>query len=177
MFTQTSKSCLLALALAIPMVASAINNPGFEDGMQGWKASTRDTITVKNSSEGAPGSSSALQIMDPDAVKGAFIASDRFQVDSGAKYQLLYQGKTVSGNGCGVYVVFFDASKKAINRPGNSKGTDPVGKGLSVAGNKWKSYKLDFDVPANATSAAIYILSYGKSTGEFLLDNFELKKM
>ncbi len=150
-----------------------LRNGGFELGAYGWDLGGGSMASI--SSEQAAEGQFSLKIVDQDRTQGSDINSARVAVQAGAKYELRGKVFPVSGEGVGLYALYFDAQGHRLNQADAKGNIAPVG---SLGGDTkaWKPFAFPFVTPANTTQVQVWIHSYTNAVVEAYLDALEIVK-
>lgn len=126
----------------------SLANAGFEAGSAGWDLSkSKGTARVVDAA--ALQGKNGLRIESRGDDRDAFVVSNRVRVEPGQAYRLAWQGRVVSGGGTNVYLRFFDAAGKEIQRDEGRVNADK--------GGKWAACFVDAIPPAGAVQLEIFI--------------------
>ncbi len=126
----------------------ALPNSGFEEAGAGWDLSkSKNTARIAGTAafEGKAG----LRIDSPGDDRDASVSSKRIRVKPGQAYRLAWQGRVVSGGGTNVYLRFFDATGKEIQRDEGRVNGDK--------GGKWGTCFVNAIPPREAVQMDIFI--------------------
>ena len=142
-------------------------NPGFEDAFAGWTVPSIDGGMSSVAAGAARTGASGLRVVDTSTTTGSSVYSRRLPAVPGAGYELSFWSRLTTGQGIGVYVLFYD-EHGALAVPSNSF----VLSLREVSG--WRRSTLRAVAPANAASMAIWIHSYDQATATADFDDFSL---
>jgi hypothetical protein len=165
----------LFLLLAAPCLTMAgdvlpIQNPGFEDGTNGWRikeSAPMSETTVDAAYQGDAG----LRVNDNDAAEGSQVISSMVPVVPGAKYTVSFWAKSPTPPPfAGVFVWFYSPDKKLLNQ--ENRPVAMVGAGDA----KWRQQHLEITIPDGVGYAALWIHSLSKATGVADFDDFEIRE-
>ncbi|HCE43029.1 MAG TPA: hypothetical protein DET40_05740 [Lentisphaeria bacterium] len=134
-----------------------LQNPGFEDGLEGWTLGREDAgISVANP-EAARTGKVGLRITDKSSKEGSSLYSKAFPAVPDKEYRAQCYARCVKGTGgSGMYLQFLDENGKEINS-GNSEVT-------SLAGVRdWTKSEVSAYAPDKTVSVRIWFHSYGSA--------------
>lgn len=161
---------LLITFLLVPLAAGAqfLENPGFEDGDQGWGKPDPASAVV---AEAAHGGKLGLRIELKGDGDRARVDSVKFPVEAGQKVTLGFWARTASPQKFAVMLFAFNSANKPVT---NENGKPLVTIGIrSSAG--WTHYEEACTLPDEASTVSVGIRSWTGATGTVDLDDFELK--
>lgn len=168
-FPRSLRQALGLLALPACLFA-ALPNPGFEEDLAGWKS--RDAMSSAIA-EAAKSGAKGLRIVDRDTSKGSDLLGARLPVRAGQSLTLTFEARA-DADFLGVYLRFEDAAGKVVKDPALRYTDGMPAIGVKKGDGSWAPYSLGAVVPQGATAVAIWVHSWGKSTGSADLDNFAL---
>ena len=127
---------LLPCAMAMPM-----QNPGFENGLDGWILLERDLPDPMTSvaADAAREGSAGLRVEDADKQNGSSLVSQPLPASPGLTYKLAFYARAKGANKGAVYLRFYDSSRKIID-PQNLPSV-----AISKAGD-WENYALEAEI-------------------------------
>jgi hypothetical protein len=161
---------LFVLLLPLPLWTQGLPYPGFEEGAIAWNLDgTMSTLAPEAARESKMG----LRVTDESATAGSSAISSRLPVQPGQEITLTFWSKTQS-NFIAVYYWFYNSANQVIKDP-----TLRAGGGLHVHGVKpgdgsWQSNTFNTTIPPEAVTVALWIHSFGSSTGTADFDDFSL---
>jgi peptidoglycan/xylan/chitin deacetylase (PgdA/CDA1 family) len=164
---------LLILLGTLPLHAqdNGLENPGFEDGVNGWVI--KDSMSAI-SAEAFHDGKNGLRISDNDAKAGSAALSARYKVEAGATLKLGFWERSDKPGFLGVYLYFYDANDQLINDPAQRAGAGHPVCGAKEGDGQWHFYTLSTQAPAGAASVALWIHSFGAAVGVADVDDFSL---
>jgi len=151
-----------------------LRNGGFEYGSYGWDLSG-DKIGSISSEQAASGQCS-LRIADQSETEGSNIRSARFALQAGPKYELRGKVFPVSGEGVGMYVLYYDEAKRQLN-PADAKGNIASLGTLAGDRKRWEPFAFPLEAPAETATAEVWIHSYNGAVVEAYLDDLRVAKV
>lgn len=80
-------------------------------------------------------------------------------------------GHLISGNGIGVYLIFYDANGTVL---ASDEGKDKVGIILSKESSDWKEYVKTGSVPSDAVNLRLWVHSFSESIVTAAFDDFSV---
>jgi hypothetical protein len=89
-------------------------NPGFEEALAGWTDTTKPPM-CETIPAAAHSGTLGLRITDRDRTTGSNLRSGALPARPGAAYALRFLGRTLDGEGMGVYLQFFDTQGRGLN--------------------------------------------------------------
>ncbi len=145
-------------------------NAGFEDGEASWKLDAARSI-ASVTPEAAAAGTQGLRLDSPQNDKGVTLASARLPVEPGLAYRLTWQARVLSGTGTNVFLRFFDAAGKELQRD--------EGRISAEKGRGWMPYRIQAIPPENTASLDVFIQRPGFRTPNYQidLDAFELASL
>jgi hypothetical protein len=142
-------SALALFGLVIPLKADTdlpLDNPGFEDGMEGWSA-WNDRGMSQVAPDAAHSGKMGLRVTVTDqSGDGANIVNRQFPATPGKTYDLKCWIRTVSGSGGAVYIKFFDANNQEL--PGDHAVSDS---------STWTQLEVKAVAPPNTAQVGVWI--------------------
>ncbi len=151
---------------------SAVVNPGFEKGLEGWKVRTDDpakaSATVTR--EAAKSGSAGLQVQDDSDTLDVTVSHNaRFPVSAGKTYAVTFQGRSwqVKRSIC-VYIRFFDAKGVHLPPPTGLRHLAEIDAEIP----EWKEYAVSATAPEGATEMDLYVRTNKRGVGKAHLDDF-----
>jgi len=162
---------VVGLALLPCAMAMPLQNPGFENGLDGWILLERDLPDPMTSvaADAAREGSAGLRVEDADKQNGSSLVSQPLPASPGLTYKLAFYARAKGANKGAVYLRFYDSSRKIID-PQNLPSV-----AISKAGD-WENYVLEAVAPAGTTAVAIWIHSWSGATGTIEFDDFSLEE-
>lgn len=164
-------TAVLALALASAYCETDVplENPGFENGTDGWtirEKTPMSTVTADAAHEGSQG----LHVQDEDTVNGSSALSSVVSVEPGKTYTLTFWARTNSVNAASVSFWFFTSNRKLIGAD-----TKKI-PGITVTHTTgdWFEYTLTAVAPPEAVTLGIWIHSFSTAVGTVDFDDFKL---
>ncbi len=153
-----------ALVRAGEPVATALPNPGFEEGASMWSLDGSGQLMA----EAAHGGKMGLRVgaMNYDAA-GASVLSARLPVPAGTEVTLTFDARTTAVCS-GAYLWFYDAVGKLVTLPRDAVCI------ANTTDNAWHTYALHMTVPAGAAAVAVWVHAFPGSIGTADYDNFVL---
>ncbi len=163
-------SIIPPVAAAAPVSTLPFNNPGFEQGIQGWVTSPEDAAAKLSQAvaEAAHSGSLGLRVRQEATGPGSWLQSGKVVVDAGAKYQLHFWARAVEESGVGVWIQFYDADRKVIQTPA------PVMTQIVPNAKDWKEYTFPFQTPAGAAYATLAVHCFSKRACLADFDDFSM---
>lgn len=157
--------------------ALELDNPGFERGLRGW-VNKVDNDMSQATAEARHEGDMGLRVTDDRPDAGSSLYSSKFAVSSGKVYQLRFWARAISGEGAGVYIVFYNAQGKTFMETKEEElknHLDPVT--IPATQSEWKEFLMRKTAPAGAVEARVWIHSYttNKSITDF--DEFRLAEL
>jgi len=150
-----------------------LRNPGFEHGLTGWSArgdSGMSTLVADAAHTGETG----VRVTDRDLRRGSSLGSDRITVVAGTSYALRFWARAVAMHGVGVYLQFFDARGRVLNRP---ERRNEINLTVPAAQKTWQQFTLCARAPEDATTVRVWVHSYSRSQATADLDDFTLAQL
>lgn len=142
-------------------------NPGFEEGLDGWRVMNSDQGMSNPTPEAAHSGAAGLRVVDDSTGAGSSVYSPRFDAAANNNYELRFWGRAVEGRVLGVYVVFFDVEGRTI--------ADPSGHNVVVLDNQdWEEHAIVALAPEGTDKVGIWIHSSTRGTGIADVDDFRL---
>lgn len=165
-------SLVVGLALLPCAMALPLQNPGFENGLEGWIVLERDLPDPMSSvaADAAREGSAGLRVEDADKQSGSSVVSQPLPASPGRTYKLGFYARAKGANKGAVYLRFYDNARKIID-PQNLPSV-----AISKAGD-WENYTLDAVAPAGTAAVAIWIHSWSGATGTIEFDDFSLEEV
>lgn len=151
--------------------ALALENPGFEDGLEGWTIPAPDHGMSRLSSAAAHSGSQGLEVEDDNPSSGSSVRSRLIPVTPGMHLRLAGFSKVVEGSGLGVYLIFSDATGKTLERK------EPFVCQILNADGEWAKFTYYVPAPDQAANVAVWIHSYGKAEVRAYFDDLELTEV
>lgn len=151
----------------------ALQNPGFEDGFNGWLAQ-RDPHMCTVVAEAAHTGTRGLRVADNSTTAGSNLPSRRFEAHAEKTYELRFWARIVSPGTIGVYLRFFDKKNKTLN---SQILNNEIIKGIPPEARQWTEYTLRGVAPRGAVAGEIWIHSYNAGTVVANLDDFSLVEL
>ncbi|GAT34143.1 peptidoglycan/xylan/chitin deacetylase, PgdA/CDA1 family [Terrimicrobium sacchariphilum] len=163
---------VVGLALVSCAMAMPLQNPGFENGLEGWILLERDLPDQMTSvaTDAAREGSAGLRVEDTNKQAGSSLVSQPMPASPGLTYKLAFYARAKGANKGAVYLRFYDSSQKIID-PQNLPNV-----AISKAGD-WENYTLDAVAPAGTAAIAIWIHSWSGATGTIEFDDFSLEEV
>ena len=151
--------------------ANPLPNPGFEEGVTGWKLDgTMSTVSAEAAHTGKAG----LRVVDKDTAAGSSVTSSRLPIEAAKPVTLTFWAKA-DGDFAGVYLNFYDAAGKVIKDPAEKFGGGSPVCGIKKQDGGWHEYRFPTKAPEGAAAVALWIHSFGSATGTMDLDDFALE--
>ena len=150
-----------------------LRNGGFEHGTWAWRIPKNGMGSV--SDEQAASGRHSLEIVDESKKRGSNISSARMTIDGAGPFELRGKVFRASGHGVGMYVKYWDANGKLLNK------TDHRGwiNGLTTAQGpigKWAPFKCRFAAPEGTASLQVWIHSANAAKVAAYLDDLEIAR-
>ncbi|MBC8009048.1 MAG: endopolygalacturonase [Burkholderiales bacterium] len=154
---------LAGFAGAISMRAEAAGVPdaGFEEGAGRWDFGAAQG-TAKVVPDAAFAGRQGLRVESTEKTPDALIASARIPVEPGVIYQLGWQARVVAGAGTNVYLRFFDAGGKALQREEGRVNNDKSG--------QWAPGQLSAIPPEGAATMDVAVQRPNWRPSDFVID-------
>lgn len=154
-----------------------IQNPGFEHGLRDW-INKQDNGMSQAIAEARHDGELGLRVEDNQTNAGSSLYSNKFRVTAGKVYQLRFWARMISGDGVGVYIVFYDAKGKTFMETKEEElknHLDPLT--IPMKQTEWKEFILRKAAPEGAVEARIWIHSYTSSQSISEFDEFHLVEL
>lgn len=154
-----------------------LENPNFEQGLSGWnnKLDNKMSMAVGDAAhEGELG----IRVNDDSAAKGSSLYSNKFRVAAGKVYQLRFWARAVSGDGVGVYMVFYDSQGKSLMETKEQETKNNLTP-ISVPGTQltWKEFLVRKTAPEGSVEAQVWIHSYSSNQSVSDFDDFHIVEL
>jgi hypothetical protein len=169
-FTVASRVLASVVVTSAPEKLIELQNPSFEGDLSGWSANGDNGMSLP-SPEAAHTGKIGLRVTDNNAQKGSSLATERFPVSPGKNYQSQFWARTVSGDGIGVYLRFFDAGGKMLTWQ-DLKNEIVVRVPGSAA--SWSQFLVRGVAPKGAASISVWIHSFSATKVVADFDDFTL---
>ena len=157
--------CLVALA-AGPDRVLPLANPGFEEGLAGWRIEEDPPMSALAVEPVAAGKAS-LHIRDDDGSRGSAVSAARVSFAGAALLEVRGRLFPVSGQGLGVYVRQYD--KQGVCVSGESHLA-----GLGGSERAWRPFAIAFDTLPECAELELHFHSYNAARVEAFLDELQL---
>lgn len=161
-------STVASLAAATPL---PLENPGFENGTQGWRVMDGEGSTSEVNRDSAREGEGGLHISDQSPSLNSKIISDLLPVEAGKTYRITFWARTTTPNRMGVFLCYVKADGQLFE-----DGRRPY-VNVDGADGQWKEYTLEAPAPEEAASVKVWIHSYSKTVGEVDFDDFILEEV
>jgi hypothetical protein len=148
-----------------------LRNGGFELDDWCWDI-PREGMGSISTDQAASGKAS-LRIADPRRDAGSNITSARIAAGPGP-YELRGKAFPVAGEGLGLYVKFYDAAGRLLNRADERGYIDDVGS-TGGATRRWEPFVFGFAAPEGTAALEVWIHSYTAAVVEAYLDDLEVR--
>jgi hypothetical protein len=146
---------LLALGPSSQPSAAAsenlLTNGGFEQSMDTWDTSKDGGMSLV-APEAARNGGFGLRVSDESDTKGSSLGSLKVPVKPGKTYKVSFAARIMSGKDASVYVQFFDAKDKQINKKEAGNQIQ-----IRVKGEEWKEYTGEGVAPDNAATVRAWV--------------------
>ncbi len=168
--TRIMLAALTCTALATGALAQAtvlpLPNPGFEQGLEGWRiASSPEMISV--SDEQAASGRFSLKVVDEVDGASARIYAAPVPIRAPGVFEVRGMYFPVSGSGLGVYHDFLDAEGNILNDERHLRG-------LGGAEQRWLPFALRTFAPEGAVSLRLYFHSYSAAIVTGYVDDLQV---
>jgi len=151
-----------------------LRNGDFEWGGWGWGIPKDDLGQL--SEEQAAGGKRSLKITDHDRKLGSSVTSQRISAGPDEKFVLRGKIRHQSGSGVGLYVRFYNAEGKLLNKH-DARGNSPsLGVPRGAVG-QWAAFEFPFTTPADTRWMTLWIHSGSTADVEAYLDDLEIVKL
>ncbi|MBI4978099.1 MAG: heparinase II/III family protein [Spirochaetes bacterium] len=151
-----------------------LESPGFEKNIDGWENSGGNGMSVV-SADAKHSGDYGLRINDANVNAGSSLYSARFKVTAGNFYQTHFWARCVSGDGIGVYLLFYNKEGKSFSftkeMETKYKLTPFI---LPKDQGDWKEYILRKSPPEGAVEGQLWIHSFNSSQVTADFDDFRL---
>ncbi len=132
-------------------------NPGFEEGIEGWKIGKEDSDITAVNAEAARTGKAGLRITDKSGKAGSSLYSKSFPAIPDKEYVAQCYSRCVQGTGgSGMYLQFLDAEGKQLS------GSSPEFAPLTGVRN-WTKSEISAYAPDKTVSVRIWFHSYGSA--------------
>jgi len=162
-------------ALALPTLVVAgplpLANPGFEDGLEGWRKSADNGMSQPLAEAAAEGKL-GLRVTDNEPAKGSRLTSQRFAAKPGATYVVRFKARSHGGRGMGVYLRFYNKVEQPIELPHGHK----FHLDIPEAQTEWKAMELKAVAPADAAEVEVVLRSNNVAITKADFDAFALSE-
>jgi len=155
--------CLRAAERELPLA-----NPGFERGLEGWRAE-HDFGLSQPHSEAAHRGELGLRVVKETVEHGSSLVSERFPVREDRVYEASWHGRVLSGGGAAVYLRFFDEEGRHLNPWPRYR--DMLG---MESRPEWRHHVFQATPPDGSREVEIWIRVFVASRGVFDFDEFRL---
>jgi hypothetical protein len=119
--------------------------------METWDTSKDGGMSLV-APEAARNGGFGLRVSDESAEKGSSLGSAKVPAKPGKTYKLSFAGRIMSGKDASVYIQFFDAKDKQINKTTAGNAIQ-----IRVKGEDWKDYSGEGVAPDNAATVRAWI--------------------
>jgi peptidoglycan/xylan/chitin deacetylase (PgdA/CDA1 family) len=145
-------------------------NPGFEEELAGWTVGEKNAPMSTVEAGAARSGKLGLRILDEDAALGSSVESAPLPVTAGQSYRLRFFAKTTAAeNGCAVNLWFRDSTGQRI--------PDPAPVIITPEATDWTEFSGDIVAPADATEVTVWIHSFSRNQGEWMVDDITLEDL
>ncbi len=161
-----------ALLACLPLVAAEplpLVNPGFEQGLTGWKL--EDAGMSSLSQEQAATGKASLKVVDASEKDGSNAVATPVEVNGVGVYRLRGKAWPVSGAGCGIYVRALDKNGQVIGKG------DEFQRGAPTEAGGWRNFEIMIDAPEGTAALQLWIHSYGAAQVVCYLDDFAFEQL
>lgn len=162
------------LAAPWPLCAQTslpLENPGFEDGVQGWEPRESPNMT-ESLPEAARTGKEGVRIKDDDSLKRAALLSTSLPVKPDHNYRVTFWARTTEAGAAGVYLQFFSGSQLVRDESGRYYGTR-----VDKADGEWHEYVCLAKALAAADSVRIALISTQDKQSTVDFDDFTLEEI
>lgn len=158
-------------AMAYAVTPVSLENPGFENGLTGWKADKNEKMFAAIPDAASIGKS-GLRITDDDARQGGRLVSTAVPVTENHIYQLDIWGRLLSKDpGTNIFLEFRAADGKVLKGVQQPRYYG----GCSVKyGNAFENYVCKIGAPAGAVTAAVAVETWGSGLTTTDVDDIQL---
>lgn len=165
----------LATVALLPAAETVIplDNAGFEAQSASWN-NANDHGMSRVVAEAAHSGQAGLRVADDSDTLGSSLASKRLPAIAGKTYALRFSGRRISGEGIAVYLRFFDAKGKGLNR---SELKNEINVQVRKADTEWKQFQAQGVAPADAVKVEVWIHSFTRSKVTADFDDFALVQL
>jgi len=148
-----------------------LRNGGFELGSWAWRIPKNGMGSV--SDEQAATGQHSLKIVDESKKRGSNISSARLPIDGPGSFELRGKVFRASGNGVGMYLKYWDANGKLLNKTDHRGWISGVTTAQGPVG-EWAPFKCRFTAPPDTASLQIWIHSANAAKVAAYLDDLEI---
>ncbi|MCC7494432.1 MAG: hypothetical protein IT204_18890 [Fimbriimonadaceae bacterium] len=158
-------SLLLTAAVTAQEVLLPLPNPGFENGLEGW----RPAGSVALVSDPVASGQAALKLVDPGANASADATAAAVPVKPATSYLCRAKVYPISGTGLGFYVRRLSAARQLIGKG------DEFHRGLPDApAGQWSTAELAVFTTADTAFLEIWLHSYSHATVTAVVDDLAI---
>lgn len=168
---------VLLLALhplhAQPMVEDQLLNPGMEDGLANWTPGTDDGGKSTATAEAARSGKLGLQVLDEDSESGSDLQSNLIPATAGETWTASCKARIIAGKGIGLYLMFFDANYRSLNKP------ELENENIAFLTEKqvdWDDLTVSGEAPDGTAYVALRIRAFTAALATAEFDDFSLSK-
>jgi hypothetical protein len=135
-------------------------NPGFEEELSSWTVSSQDNGMSQVSPEAARNGAAGLRVDDQNSEFGSSLFSSALPATAGQKYAVRFWARNVSGEGLAVYLIFFDAQNRYLNK--QELGNENL---LMIPRDslEWEQFSVEGVAPDGAATVKVWIHSFTKN--------------
>ncbi len=148
----------------------AMENAGFEKGLQGWDAGSDHGMSQASPSAAYYGSN-GLRVTDADPTRGSSLHGAYLPAVSGRLYHARFWGRIVSGDGAAAYLRFYDKDRRPLN---TSESRNENLLFLPAQTSSFRQFVLEATAPPETAAVRIWLHSIGRSLVTADFDEFTL---
>lgn len=169
-FVLVASSSLRAAETAV-----TLENPGFEQGLAGWRLQgDQDQGMTSVVAEAARTGSGGARIDDQSADGGSSLFSETLPAAPGKTYTVRFWGRTINGNGLGVYLQFLDSTGQLLN---TKEAENEVIKVVPADAMDWTEFTLSAQAPPEADKVRLWVHSFMGARVVVDVDDFSLTEL
>ena len=157
-----------AEAPVAPAAENLLTNGGFEQSMETWDTSKDNGMSLV-APEAAHNGGFGLRVTDSDGNKGSSLGSVKVPAKPGKTFKLGFWARIMSGKDASVYIQFFDAKDKQINKAADGNAIQ-----IKVSGEDWKEYSGEGTAPDNAATVRVWVHTGNSAKAIADFDDFVL---
>lgn len=151
-----------------------LDNPGFESDLTGWSVAKSDAGMSKVAAEAAHSGDKGLRVTDDSDTSGSEMQSAKVPAVAGKNYQTRFWGKSITGEGVAVYLVFFDDADKPLTK---QEANNEILFLVPKAATEWQQFLVKGTAPEGTASVRIRIHSFVKAMATADIDDFVLTQL